>query len=355
MRIAIDCRLWNEGGVGRYLRNLVFELGKIDSHHEYTLFFWNKAPPVAGENFRTQITQAKWHSLSEQFVFWRELEQGKFPLVHFPYFSHPVFYNRPFVITIHDLTIKHFPTGRATTKSLLMYKLKHQAYLRVLAHGIRDSRKILVPSQFVKDDLLLNYPVVADKIAVTYEGLGQEFLDIVPSKPKDFSKNFLLYVGNSYPHKNVEFLITTLESHLPQENLILYGPDDFFTTRLKRLVRKLNLSERVFFVLHRSEAELAWFYSHAKALVLPSLGEGFGLPVVEAARFNCPLVLSDLPVFREIAPSGAHFFDPKNEASLVEQILGLSDTRLKVSPDYFAKFSFAKMAKETLAVYNSQK
>jgi len=352
MRIAIDCRLWHEGGVGRYLRNLIYELSKIDLKNEYTLFFHNKAPVIGKENFRTQVTNAKWHTLAEQFIFGRELAEGQFSLVHFPYFSHPVFYRRPFVITIHDLTIKHFPTGRATTKSLLMYKLKHQAYLKVLAHGVRESRDILVPSQFVKDDLLANYKVSENKIKVTYEGLGNEFNGVRPTKPANAPSNFLLYVGNSYPHKNVEFLLKVLVKIQIKESLVVYGPEDFFTTRLKRLVTRLGLGDKIIFMKHQTEAELIWLYAHAKALVLPSLGEGFGLPVVEAARFNCPQVLSNLPVFREIAPPGTVFFDPRDELSLAQQLSNLPK-QVKVGEAYFAKFSFAKMARETLAVYNN--
>jgi len=353
MQIAIDCRLWNEGGVGRYLRNLVLELSKIDSQNEYTLFFWKKAPKITAANFRTQITQVKWHSLKEQTIFWRELEKGQFSLVHFPYFSYPILYRRPFVLTIHDLTIKHFFTGRASTRPWLMYALKRQAYLKILAEGIKNSRRVLVPSQFVKQDLLDNYRVDAAKIQVTYEGLGSEFLNTLPTKPKDSPRDFLLYVGNAYPHKNVEFLLSVLSRSL-EEKLVVYGPDDFFTARLKRLVENLSLSKRVYFFTHHSEAELIWFYRQARALVFPSLAEGFGLPVVEAARFGCPLLLSDLPVFREIAPSGAIFFDPRNEESLAKKIANLKNHKLKVPADYFAKFSFARMAKETLAVYKNQ-
>jgi glycosyltransferase involved in cell wall biosynthesis len=355
MRIAIDCRLWNEGGVGRYLRNLILELGKIDSHNEYTLFFWQSAPVVKGKNFHTQITRAKWHSLREQLDFGQELGQGRFDLVHFPYFSHPIFYNRPFVITIHDLTIKHFFTGRASTRPLLIYALKRQAYLEILAHGIRKSRKVLVPSQFVKEDLLSNYPLSAEKIKVTYEGLGGEFGNLKPTKPVNAPKNFWLYVGNAYPHKNLEFLLTALTKSALKETLVIYGPDDYFTARLKRLVKELGLGSQVCFFVHHSEAELAWFYSQAKALVLPSLAEGFGLPVVEAAAHGCPLLLSDIEVFREIAPPGTQFFDPHDVASLQAQLAALPKQRLKVARSYFAKFSFAKMAKETLLVYESER
>jgi len=355
MRIAIDCRLWNEGGVGRYLRNLILELGNIDSHNEYTLFFWQSAPVAKGKNFHTQITRAKWHSLGEQLEFGQELKRGQFDLVHFPYFSHPIFYNRPFVITIHDLTIKHFFTGRASTRPLLIYALKRQAYLEILAHGIRKSRKVLVPSQFVKDDLLSHYPLSPEKIKVTYEGLGEEFGSLKPKKHTNAPVNFWLYVGNAYPHKNVELLVAALSKSKLSETLVFCGPNDYFTARLKSLVEKLKLNTRIRFFTYQSDAELAWFYSQAKALVLPSLGEGFGLPVVEAAAHGCPLILSDIGVFREIAPPGTKFFDPRSQESLLQQLVALPTKRLEVLPSYLARFSFAKMAKETLAIYEEEK
>ena len=367
MKIAIDCRLWNQGGVGRYIRNLVWELLKIDQKNHYILYCLDNPQstihnlPIA--NYELRITSSKWHSFSEQINFWRELENNDYDLVHFPYFSHPTMYKRPFVVTIHDLTILHYATGKATTRNGLIYQGKRLGYKKVLSHGIYKSNKIIVPSQSVKKDLLQNYTVSEDKIRITYEGVGQDLVEAKAASPFPSSANqvtnpFFLYVGNYYPHKNVEFLLKTLsQKSLRGTVLVLAGPDDFFTKRIKVQVTQLNLEKRAVFVLKPSDSQLKWLYQSARALIIPSLFEGFGLPVVEAAYFDCPMLLSDIPVLREIAPSNALFFSPKKEEDFIKKInaLGAKSYELGVKKSdktkYFNKFSFKPMAKETLEIY----
>lgn len=356
-KIIIDCRLWHQGGVGRYIRNLATNLLQIDKNTQYVLFFLKNTDLQSGKlfksaNFEIRRTTSGWHSLSEQTLFLKELLQEKADLVHFPYFSHPCFYNRPFVITIHDLTILKFATGKATTKSYPVYLWKRLVYNRVLKHGVYKARQIIVPTEFVKKDILKNFPVAAEKIAVTYEGVGQELLSAKEETIKGMSSNnFILYVGNFYPHKNVEFLLQVF-THVKGLSLVLAGPDDLFAQRVRQVVDRLNLAQRVKFVLRASDGQLKWLYKRAKALVLPSLFEGFGLPVVEAAYFGCPLLLSDIPVFREIAPRSALFFNPRERSSLLEKINKVvSSKKTTAAGDYFANFSFARMAKQTLTVY----
>lgn len=353
MKIAIDCRLWNQGGVGRYIRNLVWHLEKIDHHNQYTLFFYQQLPKTISSRFQTQLTNAKWHSLREQLSLTKELQQGNFDLVHFPYFSHPLSYNRPFVITLHDLTVKHFATGKATTQWLPIYALKRWGYSLVLKHAVNQARQILVPSQTVKTDLLTHFPEVKNKLAVTYEGLG---LDLLQAKPKSVSlptKQFWLYVGNFYPHKNVSLLLRALkELKEKSQTLVLIGPKDLFAQQVQQEISQLGIIEQVVMLNNVTNAQLVWLYQRALGLVLPSLFEGFGLPVLEAAYFGCPLFLSDIPIFKEIAPKQACFFNPHSVLSLKQQLLKVNKRRnLQTPKNYWQRFSFATMAKQTLAVY----
>lgn len=353
MRIAIDCRLWSEGGVGRYIRNLVYYLSKLDRKNDYTLFFWNKVPQGLTAPFEVKTTTAHWHSFSEQWQLLRDLERGQFSLVHFPYFSHPILYNRPFVITIHDLTIWHFKTGKATTKNPLFYNLKRFGYRQALVHGVKRAKHLLVPSEFVKADISRTFALGGDKITVTPEGVGYEMSEAKAEKVESVKRPFWLYVGNFYPHKNVEFLLESFKKHNSKEALlVLCGPNDFFAYRVQKRAADLGLTPQVQFLPQASEGELRWLYKNALGLVLPSLFEGFGLPLVEAVANNCPLLLADIPVFREIAPQGAVFFDPRDKESLRKGF----QTKIKmakVDKNYFNRFSFENMAKQTLAVYEN--
>lgn len=364
MHIAIDCRLWNEGGVGRYIWNLVYHLSLLDTDNIYTLFFFNNSKfemQHLKSNFRVKISNSKWHSLSEQTVFWRELEQGNFDLVHFPYFSHPVLYNKQFVVTIHDLTILHHETGKASTLNPLLYRFKRIGYRAVLNHALHTSQKILVPLSSVKEDILRTFPtIVPDKIMVTNEGVDQLFMNASAKEglfPLLIDKSFFLYVGNCYPHKNVEFLIDAFAESDLSSQLVCVTPDDLFTKKVKAYAYKKRMDKMLVFLHHVPDTLLKYLYEHARALVLPSQAEGFGLPVVEAAYCGTPLLLSFIPSFREIAPNYAIFFDQTNRNDLIEKLhtcanqpAGLQTT-FETGREYFEKFSFKKMTAETVNIY----
>ncbi len=167
------------------------------------------------------------------------------------------------------------------------------------------------------------------------------------------AQRFWLYVGNFYPHKNVPLLLQVVKA-LGKDSplLVMVGPRDLFALRLQQETKRLKISNQVKFLFDLNNAELAWLYQRALGLVLPSLAEGFGLPVLEAAYFACPLFLSDIAVFQEIAPVQAQFFNPNSVDSL-SRLLHPITKRVESRPAsaYWKQFSFAKMAKQTLAVY----
>src|SRR5882672_11359440 len=128
MRIGIDARLWNETGVGRYIRNLVANLAQIDKTNEYVLFvktgFKIKDLGFKNDKWKIVETDIHWHTLKEQLLFPAVLNKENLDLMHFPYFSHPIFYNKPFVVTIHDLIMNHSLTGKASTFPYPLYLMK---------------------------------------------------------------------------------------------------------------------------------------------------------------------------------------------------------------------------------------
>ncbi|MEK9179317.1 MAG: glycosyltransferase family 1 protein, partial [Patescibacteria group bacterium] len=318
-----------------------------------------------GVNFKFLVSNSKWHSLSEQFVFWQELEQGGFDLVHFPYFSHPVLYNKPFVVTIHDLTLLHHQTGKATTLNPLLYEAKKWGYQKVLHHAIYASQKIIVPLQSVKDDVLQTFPSLSsDKIVVTNEGVDKSFMAAESFEglfPLLIDTTFFLYVGNCYPHKNVEFLIDAFAESKINSQLVCVTPDDLFTKRVKAYAYKKGVDKKIVFLHEVKDNLLKYLYQKTVALILPSRAEGFGLPVVEAAYCGTPLLLSDIPAFREVAPESAIFFSNANEKELIEKLQTFEIEKNPTQPspnrggqeglDYFKKFSFEKMATQTLEIY----
>lgn len=161
MKIGIDCRMsgLKHVGIGRYIENLVNELKKIDAQNEY--YFLTRA-------------DIPHYSLKEQLILPLILYKEKLALVHFPHFNIPVLYFKKYVVTIHDL-IKHISKGvETTTRSPWLYWLKYLGYKFVFWWAVKRATRIIVPSNFVKGDLVKEYKIDPAKVVVTYEGVDNK-------------------------------------------------------------------------------------------------------------------------------------------------------------------------------------
>ncbi|HSW89139.1 MAG TPA: glycosyltransferase family 1 protein, partial [Candidatus Saccharimonadales bacterium] len=300
MRIGIDGRLWNETGVGRYIRNLVANLAEIDKQNEYILFLRKKEYDTLitpGNNFRKRLADVQWHSFAEQTTFLNILYKENLDLMHFPYFSFPIFYKRPFVVTIHDLILFYYPTGKASRLPAFLYQLKLFAYERLMHHAVAHAEKILSVSNATKNELIHQLHADPEKVVVTYEGENLE-TTIAPLGTDTgihIPNQYFLYVGNAYPHKNLEKLLKAFEEfseETPQVDLVLVGKEDYFYEELQRKILEFKLVNSVTLVTSVTDAQLQSLYRGAIALVMPSLMEGFGLPTVEAMANNCLVLAS---------------------------------------------------------------
>jgi glycosyltransferase involved in cell wall biosynthesis len=154
--------------------------------------------------------------------------------------------------------------------------------------------------------------------------------------------NYFLYVGNAYPHKNVELLLRAAD--VIGVRVVFVGKDDFFYKRLGIKPKSAT------------DPELTELYKNAQALVFPSLMEGFGLPALEALANNCPVIVSDIPVFHEILGDIPKYFDPRNEKALIECLKHpplRSQSFQKKALQIVQKYSWRRMAQETLALYET--
>lgn len=338
MRIGIDTRLQNETGVGRYIRNLIKYLPLVGKKHEF--IFIN---PKIG-----------WHTISEQLQMPVIIAKLHLDLVHIPYFNVPFIMPCPFVVTMHDLIINEFPTGRASTHSPLLYSLKRLGYRAITRRAVFASRAIIVPSFSTKKDLLKHYDVPQEKIHVTYEGVDDMNDDEKAPIIKDTLSNYFLYVGNVYPHKNIEVLIDAFEMVKGNISLVFVGKDNYFYSRLKN---KSRGNKRIIFAGEVDDKELVWLYKHAKATILPSLYEGFGLPAVEAMHVGSPLIVSDIPVFREICQDAPLYFNPQNPNELLTQMSKLlmagDEHKVERGKQIASIYKWVKMAEKTVKIYEN--
>ena len=374
MRILIDARLYGleNSGIGRYLINLVKELIRLDTVNDYTIILRNKY-------FNELKLPKNWKKVLADFQHYTFIEQLKLPgiirlekpdVVHFPHFNVPIFFESKSIVTIHDMTMHKQGIG-ATNLPLLFYLFKRLPYKFVFRQAVVNSQKIIVPSNAVKDEIIKIYKVNPDKINVTYEGIDEKYaiakktnseMEIL-AKYKLIGKNYFLYVGNAYPHKNLESAIRAivdLNSKKDKECIfVIAGTKDKFKRNLRSVVFRNNAKKFIRFIGFVSDEDLRVVYKHSLAFIYPSLSEGFGLQGLEAIASKTILIASDIPVFREIYGSHAFYFNPENVKSISLAMRGVlnmkKEDRLKYSAtaqEFIKKYSWREMAKKTIKVYS---
>lgn len=360
MRIVIDGRMINESGIGRYLRNLIFQLQHLDKTNEYFILLLkqNYDTSMYQSNFHKVLADFKWYTISEQLELPKRLNHLKPDLVHFPHFNILVFYNGKFVVTIHDLIHQHFSMKRATTREPLIYKLKQFGYKYVFQLAIKKSLKIFTPSNFVKEQLINQWRVDSRKIKVTPEAVDDKILELSQRGLEKFKvkQPYIFYVGNAHPHKNVEGLIKAyliLQEKYPSLSLVLSGHDHYFWQRLK----KEHQYPGIIYTGQVSDEQLVALYKNAACFVMPSFEEGFGIPLLEAMSCNCPVVSSNAGSLPEVGGDAAIYFDAKHLGDLGDKIdMVLKNKNLRKNliakgKKRVKKFSWEKLAKQTLEVY----
>lgn len=365
MTIGIDARLIDETGVGRYIKNLISQLSAIDTTNSYVVFLTEKAfGPFMVPNARWKKVEARvrWHTVKEQFVMPRLFAREHCDLVHIPYHNPPILYSGSMVLTIHDLIILHFDTGNATTLPVPLYKLKRLGYFIELWIGLRKAKRIIAVSEATKQEIVDHFGINPEKITVTYEGVDEHILTTGRGKSTGALQNiiegrYVLYVGNAYPHKNLDTLLTAFvllrkKKTSANTKLVLVGNDDFFYRRLKAKAATLGLHDDVVFFGQANDSELFHLYTYARAFVFPSLMEGFGLPALEALSLGCPVIVSDIPVFHEILGDTARYVDPRDPAAIAGAI---SDTETMQNKHRAqlprVPYNWRSMAERTLALY----
>lgn len=369
MRIGIDARFYGimGKGLGRYTQQLVCHLEQIDTKNTYYIFLRPENFDVyepKNNRFHKVKVDIPWYSFREQRVFPKILLKYRLDIVHFTHFNVPAFYGKPFVVTIHDLILFHFPTFRATMRSKIFYAVKYLAYRFVLRQAISRSRHIITVSKYTREDILRNFRVDPKKITVTYQAAS-----IVSETKKNISESktilsrygilgkYFLYVGNAYPHKNLERLLVAL-SLVGEKSvqLVLVGKEDFFFRRIRNFSEQKGI-RNIIFTGDVSDRELAYLYRGSVAYVFPSLYEGFGLPPLEAMAQGVPVLSSLKAALPEILGDAAEYFNPEDcedIARAMREILQNKTFRENLVEKGYKRvrqFSWVRLAKDTQNIY----
>lgn len=369
MKIGIDARMYGVGftGIGRYSAELIEHLAKKDTENEYVLFMRKEAFndfQAPGSRFKKVLADYKHYSFGEQFGFNSVIKKEKLDLMHFTHFNAPVFYNQPFVVTIHDLTLSFFPGKK------MNHFFQRMAYHWVIHNVTKKAKQIIAVSQHTKKDLIEHLHVPEDKVRVIYNGVTAKFGGTEPTKRPELMKKlgltkpFFLYTGVWRDHKNIVGLIKAFakfnENVGGQYHLVVTGPHNPAYHEVPDTVKELGLEEDVHLVGLVSEEDIYALYLNAQAYVFPSFYEGFGLPPLEAMQCGTPVVASNVSAIPEVCgKENALYFDPHNIDDMAARMKQLTtDPALRQrlvdkGRERVKFFSWDKMTDEVLEVYNS--
>ncbi len=381
MKIFFDGRLIGYAGVGRYERELIAGLLKLDpkivfyiTGDEITIKDYIKEFKLNEKNFHTINVSIKKYTFKEQFLLIKNIKKFKneVDVFFFPHFNIPFLYvPRNSVAVIHDLTFFHFPEYFGRIKTF---------FARIVLKGVlKKANKIITVSNYVKNDIIgmfgkknggtikstraLSASNLQKKIIPIYPGYSVKFKPASPEKIIKFKleKNlsrYILYCGNRKKHKNLINLIHAFngvrkENEFNDLKLILIGkrftgsgkPDfiDIF-------IKKFNI-KGVESLSYVSDDELNLYYSASNAFAFVSLSEGFGFAPLEALASGAPsLILADNSVLPEIFKDTAYYVNPYDISEISAAIKNaLKDSANRDKDKILKGYSYELLAKN---IYN---
>lgn len=306
--IGIDARFADTGtGLGRYTRELVTRL--VLSKPEgvrFVLFVKDEHASWLLHLKHAELSVVPCHmshySLKEQLVLPFMIANSGIEVFWSPHFNVPLLCPVSMVVTIHDLILHRFPNQASLLKRL--------AYRFLFWGAVHCSRRIIAVSHFTAAELASVYgDALKKKITVIPEGVPPVFHpysmeEAAPVLERyGISEPFFLYVGNAKEHKNLSLLLEAFEKLKDTDvSLVLVSGG--------KELERMTLPAHTHVLSDVSDLDLAHLYSLTKAFVSPSLYEGFGLPLAEAAACGCPIIAVRGSAVTEVAPKSAMLIEP---------------------------------------------
>jgi glycosyltransferase involved in cell wall biosynthesis len=355
-------------GIGRYVRDILTALGELGAglrfvlagHPEQIERFLKARPSLAASVIRVVPFRAPIYGVAEQVlgsVLLARLSREA-DVFFFPHYNAPWFVPGPSVITVHDvmhlLFREYFGRPRVAAARLVM------------SRAVGTARRIIAISNSTGRDLSALFPGASYKVRVVYRfanaffGGGQQDGHARPAPGGETLSRYVLYVGNRKPHKNLVRLLEAfmlLRQEDPGLRLVIVGKRFRPVDEVDRAVARLGLHEAVMEVANCSDEELRHLYAGARALVLASLYEGFGLPPLEAMACGTPVVVSNVASLPEVVGDAGVYVNPYDVEDIARGIYRvLSDVNLRreLREKGLARarlFTPERAARETLSVF----
>jgi len=282
-----------------------------------------------------------------------KLQTENWDVFHATWFATPYLKeikNKPVVVTIHDLIYDIF------------FKDKNIPYRdKIISMGKKSAEradKVIAVSQHTKLDMVREWGIDEKKIEVIYHGVDKTRKLISPKRLIDYPYIFFAGGGRSL-NKNFDHLIEAfaLLSHI-HKDLRLVCSGSSFTEAERQLMMHWKIQDKILH-FYANEQQMAQLYHDALMLVVPSYYEGFGMPILEAMIYDCPVVLSNTSCFPEIADDAGIYFNPYNSEEMCEKMKFLVDNDpirkqlVEKGKNRLNQFSWEKCAEKHLSAYKT--
>lgn len=352
MKVLIDGHMLGtgEGGNERYIENLALALIK-QKHVETSVLV-----PASYQQFSKNIKQFYIREKTASNIMRilctlpKLAKKINADIVHSTYVG-PIIGSAKLVLTVHDFIFKSYPEYFSTREKLIFNCL--------LPFSMHKAAAIIVPSDFVKEELVRYYPRHANKVFVTHEAAAEKFKIINSNSAKnrimkkfDIKSPFILAFNGKYAKRNINRVIdahTQVGAKFPDLQLVILGGKDNINRKIKS--KKIRILKNI------PDADLVLLYNAAKAVIYYSVYEGFGLPILEAFSCGTSVIASNISVHREVAGNAAFYANPQDARDLAKKIVSLiNNPRMakKMGKKGYKKaleYSWEKTAKSTIKAY----
>lgn len=370
MIIGIDGNEANQEkkvGIGQYAYELLLTIYKQRNSVDTFVVYLKNSPrtdlPESSSTWQYRVIGPK--KLWTQFSLPLDLyTHAPRPEVFFtPSHYAPRFSPMPCVTAIMDVSYLHYPRLFKYTD---LYQLKQWT-----GYSIKKAKKVFTISKASKSDIIAAYNVSEEKVVVTYPGIKgivrtkseKEDMEIIKKK-HGIKGEYILFVGTLQPRKNLTRLIeafSILKEKKDNKNveLVIVGKKGWLYEDILKAPSRFGVKDDVRFLDFIGDEELPSLYKNALFFILPSLYEGFGLPVLEAMANGCPVIVSNVSSLPEAAGEAALYVDPEKVEDIAEKMdsllqnSSLREELVQKGLKQVKKFSWDKTARQTLEILHA--
>ncbi len=359
MKIYIDGLFYKSSGIGRYYETIIKEISKNKIEiitaipSKYKSAFYEEFKHIQSiEPIFVNYDKISAKGFIQHSLLLKKINY-KVDMFFFPHINLPLFFPKKTIVTIHDL----IPFTKYWDRSIF----KKYLFKYFLKRSIKKTKKIICISNTVKNELMSYSKLAQKKAQVIYEFPEEKFVNNKYNKEENIiNKPYILFIGNRKRHKNLKNLLLAFNELKESLNhlLVIAGSKDSKLDEVDELIYTLKLQDKVMQIVSPDDTTIINLYKFADLFIFPSLFEGFGLPPLEAVSMGCPVIMSNIPILKEIFNNSALYFDPfdiKDISSCINKVLSndiLKKSLLKNEQQRIKYFNKEEIIKKYIALFN---